>query len=105
MAEPLVLDVLNSIEIDYRLDWDLFVDESYVIYYEEISEEEHEDGEFPRREYRVQIWSTANLQLVRSIWIEGEPGIYFGDAEYSNGLLIFKRRELNGDSYAGRSFQ
>ena len=97
VAEPLVLGVLNSIDIDY---WNLFVVESYVIYGTVITEEEHEDGEAPRRRYRVDVRSTANLELIRSIWIEGEPGVDFYKAEYSNGLFIIKRRERNGDSYA-----
>ena len=95
VAEPLVLDVLKSFDIDY---WNLFVDESYVICHENIFEEENEDGEVPRRVYRVDVRSTANLQLIRSIRIEREPVVYFGGAEYSNGLFIFKRLELNGDS-------
>ena len=104
VAEPLVLGVLNSIYADY---WNLFVDESYVTCYEHISEEEHEDGEVPTRGYRVDVRSTANLQLVRSILIEREPGVYFGKEQYSNGLFIFKRRELNGNSNADedRSYQ
>ena len=95
VAEPLVLDVINNIDRYY---WDLFVDESYVICYEEISEDDRENGEVPKRGYRVDVRSTANLQLIRSIRIEREPVVYFGGAEYSNGLFIFKRLELNGDS-------
>ena len=95
VAEPLVLVVLNNIDGDY---WGLFVDESYVICYEIISVDEHEDGEVPRRGYRVDVRSTANLQLIWSIWIEREPVVYFGRAEYSNGLFIFERKKWNGDS-------
>ena len=104
VAEPLVLDVLNSIGRYY---WGLFVDESYVICYEHISEEEDEDGEVPMRGYRVDVRSTANLQLIRSIWIEREPGVYFYKAEYSNGLFIFERKKMNGDLNADedRSYQ
>ena len=100
VAEPLVLDG------DY---WGLFVDESYVIYYEEISEDEHEDGEVPRRGYRVHVRSTANLQLIRSIWIALslnllDPREFCISEEYSNGLLIFEWLEWNGDSNADEDF-
>ena len=103
VAEPLVLDVLKSFDIDY---WNLFVDESYVICGTVITEEEHEDGEAPRRRYRVDVRSTANLQLIRSIWIEREPGVDFDMAKYSNGLFMLERLERNA-SYADgyRSYQ
>ena len=105
VAEPLVLDVLNNVDGD---DWGWFVDESYVICYKNISEEEHGDGEVPRRGYRVDIRSTANLQLFRSIWIEREPSeVDFGVEEYTNGLFISERRKWNGDPNADydRSYQ
>ena len=88
VAETLVLDVDNSIDGDY---WGLFVDESYVTCYEHISEEEDKDGEVPRRGLNVQVRSTANLQLIRSIRIEREPSeVDFGIAEYSNGLFMLE---------------
>ena len=99
VAKPLVLDVLNNTDGDY---WRLFVDESYVICCENVrTEDEHEDGEVSRGGYRVDVRSTTNLQLIHSIWIEREPGVYdMNMAEYSNGLLIFERLERNGDSNA-----
>ena len=106
VAEPLVLDVLKSFDIDY---WNLFVDESYVICHENIFEEENEDGEVPRRVYRVDVRSTANLQLIRSIWIALslnllDPREFCISEEYSNGLLIFEWLEWNGDSNADEDF-
>ena len=107
VAETLVLDVDNSIDGDY---WGLFVDESYVTCYEHISEEEDKDGEVPRRGLNVQVRSTANLQLIWSIWIEREPVVYFGIAEYSNGLFMLetikREDELSNDAaYLNENYQ
>lgn len=75
---------------------EFFVDESYVILSLKmmIPEDQEEGQDLIKSRKCLQVRSTENLQLIRSIWMD----YVIDGGQYSNGRFIRLRRSL-GTSY------